>query len=76
MQEKVTKKIRVLIADDNREYVDVLCSYMKQESLIEIVGCAYDGIEAVNLMRMTDPDILILDMVMPNLDGIGVLLSL
>lgn len=73
MQEKVTKKIRVLIADDNREYVDVLCSYMKQESLIEIVGCAYDGIEAVNLMRMTDPDILILDMVMPNLDGIGVL---
>ncbi len=73
MQENGTAKIRVLIADDNREYVEVLCSYMKQERRIEVVGCAYDGLEAINMLRMTDPDILILDMVMPNMDGIGVL---
>lgn len=73
MQENGTTKIRVLIADDNREYVEVLRSYMKQDTRIEVVGCAYDGLEAVNMLRMTEPDILILDMVMPNLDGIGVL---
>ncbi len=73
MQENGTTKIRVLIADDNREYVEVLCSYMKQDRRIEVVGCAYDGLEAINMLRMTNPDILILDMVMPNLDGIGVL---
>lgn len=73
MQENNVAKIRVLVVDDNREYVEVLCSFMKQEKRIEVVGCAYDGLEAINLMRMTDPDVLILDMVMPNLDGIGVL---
>ncbi|MBE5040358.1 sporulation transcription factor Spo0A [Oscillospiraceae bacterium DSM 107454] len=73
MQEKENKKIRVVIADDNREYVGILCEYMKRESRIEIVGCAYDGLEAVSMVKMTEPDVLILDMVMPNLDGIGVL---
>ena len=73
MQGKATQKIRVLIADDNRDYTEVLCEYMKCEPRIEIVGCAYDGIEAMSMIRMTGPDVLILDMVMPNLDGIGVL---
>ena len=73
MQENGMKKIRVLVVDDNREYVEVLCSFLKQERRIEVVGCAYDGLEAINLLRMTEPDILVLDMVMPNLDGIGVL---
>lgn len=73
MQMKNLQKIRVLIADDNREYVGVLCEYLKRESRIEIVGCAYDGLEAINMIRMSEPDFLILDMVMPNLDGIGVL---
>ncbi len=73
MQENGMSKIRVLIVDDNREYVEVLCSYLKKERNVEVVGCAYDGLEAVNMVRMTEPDIMILDMVMPNLDGIGVL---
>lgn len=73
MQEKGNTKIRVMIADDNREYVEVLCGYLKQQQNIEVVGCAYDGLEAINMLRMTNPDILIMDMVMPNLDGIGVL---
>ncbi len=73
MQENGKKKIRVLIVDDNREYVEVLCSVLKKESRVEVVGCAYDGLEAINLIRMTEPDIMVLDMVMPNLDGIGVL---
>ena len=73
MQEKENKKIRVVIADDNREYAGILCEYMRRESRIEIAGCAYDGLEAVSMVKMTEPDVLILDMVMPNLDGIGVL---
>lgn len=67
------QKIRVLIADDNREYVGVLAEHLKTDSRIEIVGCAYDGVEAINMMNMAEPDIIILDLVMPNLDGLGVL---
>ena len=73
MQEQMLQKIRVLIADDNREYVEILVEYLKTNPRIEIVGSAYDGNEALSMIRMTEPDILILDMVMPNLDGIGVL---
>lgn len=73
MQENGKSKIRVVIADDNREYVEVLCNFLKQKPQIEIVGYAYDGLEAINQIRMTSPDVLILDMVMPNLDGFGVL---
>lgn len=73
MQGQMLPKTRVLIADDNREYLEVLSGYMKANPKIEIVGMAYDGNEAVSMIRMTEPDVLILDMVMPNLDGIGVL---
>ncbi len=73
MQGQMTKKIRVLIADDNKEYVDILLGYMKGNPKIEVVGTAYDGTEAVSMVRMTEPDVLLLDLVMPNLDGFGVL---
>lgn len=73
MQGQISQKTRVLIADDNREYVEVLTEYLKTNPRIEIVGSAYDGNEALSMIRMTEPDVLILDMVMPNLDGIGVL---
>ena len=68
-----SQKIRVLVADDNREYVAVLCEYLRKDNRIEIVGSAYDGVEALNMLRMTEPDVLVLDLVMPNLDGLGVL---
>lgn len=73
MQGKPRQKIRVLIADDNRDYMEILCEYMNADDRIEIIGCAYDGVEAMSMIRMTGPDVLILDMVMPNLDGLGVL---
>lgn len=73
MQENRTKRIRVLIADDNHDYASVLCNYLKGDNRIEVVGCAYDGMETMGMIKMTEPDILILDLVMPNVDGIGVL---
>ncbi len=73
MQTNGTKRTRVLIVDDNRDYTNVLRTYLKGDERIEVVGCAYDGIEAMGMIKMTEPDVIILDMVMPNLDGIGVL---
>lgn len=67
------QKTRVMIADDNKEYTKVLCEYIEKDESIEIVGVAYDGLEASNMISVSEPDVLVLDMVMPNLDGIGVL---
>jgi len=67
------KKIEVLIADDNREFGDILCEYLSNQADIEVVGLARDGLEAVDLIFKNGPDIAILDIIMPHLDGLGVL---
>ncbi len=66
-------KISVLIADDNKDFCVILCQYFEMQDDIEIVGVANDGNEAVELINRHKPDILILDIIMPHLDGIGVL---
>ncbi|EGD48585.1 sporulation transcriptional activator Spo0A [Ruminiclostridium papyrosolvens DSM 2782] len=68
-----SKKIEVLIADDNREFGDILCEYLSNQEDIEVVGLARDGFEAVDLILQNTPDIAILDIIMPHLDGLGVL---
>ncbi len=68
-----SKKINVLIADDNREFGDILCEYLSNQNDIEVVGLARDGFEAVDQILQNTPDIAILDIIMPHLDGLGVL---
>lgn len=67
------KKIKILIADDNKEFCEILGEYLSKEKDIELVGIANDGIEALNRVRELSPDILVLDIIMPHLDGLGVL---
>ena len=65
--------LKVLVADDNREFSELLTDYLSQQPGIEIVGNAFNGKEALALVKETKPDILLLDIIMPHLDGLGVL---
>ncbi|PRO66719.1 sporulation transcription factor Spo0A [Alkalicoccus urumqiensis] len=65
--------ITVCVADDNRELVQLLEEYMNEESDIEVIGKAYNGQECLDLMAETSPDVLLLDIIMPHLDGLAVL---
>lgn len=67
------KKVQIVIADDNKEFGDILCEYLNNQNDIEVVGVARDGIEAYELITSKQPDIAILDIIMPHLDGLGVL---
>lgn len=69
----MTKKIQVVIADDNREFGDILSEYLNSQNDIEVVGVARDGLEAYDMIVNKMPDIAILDIIMPHLDGLGVL---
>jgi two-component system response regulator (stage 0 sporulation protein A) len=66
-------KISVLIADDNKMQADELSDFLKMQSDMEVCAVAYDGEEAYALMEETQPDVMILDIVMPKSDGISVL---
>lgn len=65
--------IRVVIADDNQEFCELLAQAINAENDMMCVACAHDGEKAIQAVRETAPDVLILDHVMPNLDGLGVL---
>ncbi|WP_018923837.1 sporulation transcription factor Spo0A [Salsuginibacillus kocurii] len=67
------KKISVAIADDNRELVQMLEEYISAQEDMEVVGVSYNGQECLELVREKTPDILILDIIMPHLDGLAVL---
>lgn len=67
------RKIQIVIADDNKEFSDILCEYLGSQGDIEITGVAKDGNEACEMIVARMPDIAILDIIMPHLDGLGVL---
>lgn len=67
------EKISVLIADDNQDFTRTLSSYIDSQEDMEVIAIAKDGIEAINMIENTNPEVVLLDMIMPNLDGLGVL---
>jgi DNA-binding NarL/FixJ family response regulator len=63
-------KIRVLIADDHRLFAEALEVILAADKRIEIVGKAVDGEEAVGLAIALKPDVILMDIAMPKLDGL------
>lgn len=67
------EKIKLVIADDNNEFASILSEYLMCQNDIEVVGIAKDGLEALAYVNKYKPDVLVLDIIMPHLDGLGVL---
>ncbi len=67
------KKITILIADDNKPLAQMIADHFKTESYVEKVLTAFDGEEAWNMTKEFSPDVVLLDIIMPKLDGIGYL---
>lgn len=67
------EKITILIADDNPDFSKTLAKYIEKQEDMEVIGMAKDGQEAVDMIANTIPDIALIDIIMPHLDGIGVL---
>lgn len=66
-------KIKVGIADDNHDFCEILKDYFGTIPNVEIIWVAYDGMQTIDAFHKEPPDVLILDMIMPYLDGLGVL---
>ena len=66
-------KVSVAIADDNEIMLELLGDIVSDDDELEVVGTAKDGEEAYQLIKEKEPDVVLLDIVMPKLDGLDVL---
>ncbi|MCD8118147.1 MAG: sporulation transcription factor Spo0A [Lachnospiraceae bacterium] len=66
-------KIRVAIADDNERALAHMDEVLRRDSEIAVVGKAKDGEEAYTIIREKQPDVVLLDIVMPKMDGLAVM---
>jgi two-component system chemotaxis response regulator CheB len=72
----VSRPVRVLIVDDSAFARKALRTVLTGHPRIEVIGIARDGLEALEKIAALKPDVITLDLIMPNLDGLGVLRSL
>src|SRR5438045_2786668 len=67
------QKIRIVVADDHPIFRDGLCRLLSLEEDFEVVAQAQDGRQVLEILQQLEPDILLLDLKMPGLDGLGTL---
>src|SRR5437016_11387347 len=75
-REKRTGTVRIVIADDHPIVRDGLKKLLHLEDDFEVIGEASDGREVLEKVQELDPDVLLLDLRMPNLDGLSALQAL
>ena len=66
-------KITIVIADDNPEFANYIKEALIKEGDLEVLGMAHNGNDAIDLVVGKQPDVALIDIVMPELDGLGVL---
>ncbi|MBQ8322542.1 MAG: response regulator transcription factor [Clostridia bacterium] len=64
------KKIKVLVTDDQRELAEELKNVLETDERLEVTGIATDGFEALEKMKENTPDVVLLDIRMPNMNGV------
>lgn len=67
------EKLNVAIADDNERMLRLLENIIESDEELNVIGVAKDGEEAYDVIKTKEPDVVLLDIVMPKLDGLGVL---
>jgi DNA-binding NarL/FixJ family response regulator len=72
----IGKPIRVVVVDDSAADLDALCSFLKTQKRIEIVGTAKNGIELLKTVEALRPDLVITDLHLPRMNGIECTLRL
>lgn len=69
-------EIRIGIVDDNKDFCEILEEYLTDQEDFKVVGRAYNGNQALEMIQEKEVDLIVLDIIMPHLDGIGVLESM
>lgn len=69
----MSKPCKIMIVDDNKDFCEILKEYFEGQEDCTVSGVANNGLQALDILAQDMPDVMILDLIMPHLDGIGVL---
>lgn len=69
----MSDKIKILVADDNKDFANIVREFLSRYEDFDVIGVAYDGNETLKMTFDSKPDVIILDIIMPVIDGIGVM---
>lgn len=64
-------KLRVIVADENPDFIEQLCGSLREKDNVHIAGTASDGLELIRLVKETQPDIVVTDALLPHKDGLA-----
>ncbi len=67
------QKMKIVVVDDNPHLREMITTFIEMQDDMEVVGMAGDGIKGLEVIQNEKPDAVILDMIMPKLDGLGVI---
>lgn len=67
------KNLNIAVADDNDAVVCMLSSIIENDEDFNLVGTARNGAQTLEMIRDKEPDVVLLDMIMPKMDGLGVM---
>ncbi len=67
------ERTKIAIADDNQSILEALRSVIDEEDDMRIVGTADNGADTVKMIHESQPDVVLLDLIMPGIDGITVM---
>lgn len=70
---RIMGKLNVAIADDNERVLELLGEIVNSDEELEVVGKAKDGLEAYNIIKNKEPDVVLLDIIMPKMDGLSLM---
>ena len=66
-----TKALRIIVADDSSTFIEVVCALLELDGKVDIVARARDGLAAIEATAKLRPDLLLMDISMPRLDGLS-----
>ncbi|MBX2998611.1 MAG: response regulator [Caldilineaceae bacterium] len=69
----MSSPLRLIVADDSAVFRSALCQYLSSLKSVTVLGEAEDGIQALEMVNRLSPDVLLLDLSMPRMDGYAVL---
>jgi DNA-binding NarL/FixJ family response regulator len=64
------RRIRIVVADDSPVTLQYVCLFLRKHPQLEVVGTAADGVEAIRHVKATKPDLVLMDLEMPVLNGL------